>query len=503
MALSTAEIEAVVRDLKPRLEGGRIERIDQPSRHKLILSIRNGPARYWLLICVHPRFSRLHLLTIRPDQGKPAAGFCNVVRQHMTGAPVKTIRQIRNDRIVVIESEERDRLMQPHRVSLLAELIGVGSNLLVLDESERVLGLLFREGSSRRRLSPGGQYQPLDAPAVLPPKARTDRFASIPGGDPLSLSRAIQAHYARLEAAEEVARLRAELLGAVGLALKRRRRRLRNVTAELQEAEDAETIRRKGELLKIALPHVEPGQREVVVEDLFDPARPRVTIELNPVLSPEDNIGSLFKQYKKAKASRDRLAARAGETRRQVAVLEELRACAEEAASPEELAALRRRARSSGAAFRADRLPERLAIERRKGPRLFRSVEGLEILVSRNQRQNERLTFTLAKGNDYWMHLLGWPGPHVIIRKPPGKSVSRETLLDAAHLAVHFSKVRGAEHAEVAYAQCKNVRRMKGSGPGKVSYSQATTLRLRLDPERLRRLLHPPDVETVTDEPPR
>ena len=91
MTLSTAEITAVVRDLKPRLEGGRIERMDQTEPDRLVLYVRNGPARYWLLICTHPRFSRLHLLTTRPARGRPASGFCKVLRQHATSAPLEAM----------------------------------------------------------------------------------------------------------------------------------------------------------------------------------------------------------------------------------------------------------------------------------------------------------------------------------------------------------------------------------------------------------------------------
>ena len=93
MTLSMAEIQCVVADLAPRLQGGNLERIDQPDMHRLVLRIRNGPARYWLLISVHPRFSRIHLLTSRPEEGKPAAGFCNALRQHLSDAPVVSLRQ--------------------------------------------------------------------------------------------------------------------------------------------------------------------------------------------------------------------------------------------------------------------------------------------------------------------------------------------------------------------------------------------------------------------------
>ncbi len=498
MALSTAEIEAVVRDLKPKLEGGRIERIDQPDQHKLILSVLKDAERYWLLLCAHPLFSRIHLLTSRPEGGKPAVGFCNLVRQHLTNAPIEALRQAPGDRVVVIESIERDSLLRPHRVALVAELTGTGSNLIVLDESDRILSALCRRESGSRPLIPGAEYEPLKPPAGRP-EARANRFAQAGlEGDPLALSRAIQSHYARLEAKEQVESLRLELTGALNAARRRARRRLRKVTADLEQARSAESLRRQGELLMIALAELKPGSRQVVVEDLFEPDRPDVTIELNPALSPQQNADRLFARYKKAKAAQGKLTARADQTRQELAALEGLMERAAAAQGVDSLSEMKQQARGLGVRFAEDRA-ESARRKRVSGPRTFRSADGFEILVARSRAENERLTFSIARGNDYWMHLTDWPGPHVVIRKPPDRSVSQQALLDAAHLVVHFSKIRGAEHAEVVYTQCKNVRRLKGSGQGTVSCSNPTNMRVRIERERLQRLLSRDGEESLRD----
>ncbi len=489
MTLSMAEIRSVVAGLKPRLEGGHVERIDQPDRHRVVLRIRNGPASYWLLLCVHPRFSRLHLLTARPEEGRPAVGFCNVLRQHLTGSPVLKLSQAPGDRVVFIESSERDRLMQPHKVTLVAELVGVAGNLVLLDENDRVLEALNRERSPRRTLAPGEPYVPLTPPEVLPDAARADRFAGAADPeDALALSRDIQTHYARLEAQDALDSARSNLLGELEAELRRRRRRLGNVSRELKRSEQAESIRRRGELLKIALPEVKRGQRQVEVQDFFDPAAPTVTIDLDPRVPPEENLQRLFERYKKAKAGREKLAARLEQTERDVAVLMELVTEAEAAGSVEALADLRGRARKTRLLVPPPSARPAGA-KAAAGPRSFVSADGLEILVARSARQNTVLTFSIARGNDCWLHVLGWPGPHVVVRRPRDAEVPQETLLDAAHLAVHFSKIRGADYAEVVYAPRKNVSRMKGAPEGAVSYSGARTLRVRMEPERIERLL--------------
>jgi predicted ribosome quality control (RQC) complex YloA/Tae2 family protein len=492
MTLSAAEIRTIVADLRPKLEGGRIERIDQPDRHRLILHVRNGPSRYWLLICTHPRFSRLHLLPRRPVEGKAATGFGNVVRQHMTATPLRSLRQMPDDRIVIIEAIERDRLQRTHRVSLVAELTGPRSNLLLLDESDRILGALRRGRREGQFVGPGADYKHPPAPDKLPDKAKRNRFLhAADAEDALSISRAVEAHYAPLEAAERIAQLRSGAEHVLSRALRRTRGRLAKITAELAAARDAESILRKGELLKIALPQLKPGLSQITVEDLFDPSRGQLTIELDPARSPQQNVSQLFRRYKKAKSSRDRLAARLEKTRHELSELEGLLGLLEDAATPEQLASLKAHMQAAGLRFPQEK-PRPPARAEPRGPRKFISSDGLEILVGRNGKENDRLTFTIARGNDFWVHLLGESGPHVIIRKPPDGQLTREALLDAAHLAVHFSKMRGAGQAEVVYTQAKNVRRASGRARGRVNYADATTLQVRCEQERIERLTRSP-----------
>jgi len=489
MSLSEVEIGLVVKYLAARLRGGKIIRIDQPDQWRLILHIQREKNRYWLLFVVHPRFSRLHLLTRRPREGKPAGGMCNVVRQHLTGSPVRELRQVEGDRVVILESVERDALLRPSPVRLIAELVGARANLILVDRDDRILAAMRTECSSWRKVAVGQPYRPLPAPPSPSPKAQANRFAhvvacSVPE-DELPLSRAIQDLYQELEAKALFEERRASLLSLVRgrrRALSSRRQKLQD---DLERAGGAEKLRRVGELLQIALPHLVRGQDSVTLEDVFEPGWPLVTIKLDAALTPEQNIQRCFRRYKKLKAARRHAADRLARTSQELQAVETL---AQEVEAAPELAALgelEKRARASGLVVRQGRAAEKLP----GGPRRFTSADGMEILVGRSERENHELTFSTARGNDYWLHLLGWQGPHVVIRKPPDKDVPLETLLDAAHLAVHYSKMRGADFAQVVYTQRKHVRPVRGAGAGRASYAHAATLAVRVEPERLRRLL--------------
>jgi predicted ribosome quality control (RQC) complex YloA/Tae2 family protein len=109
--------------------------------------------------------------------------------------------------------------------------------------------------------------------------------------------------------------------------------------------------------------------------------------------------------------------------------------------------------------------------------------------VGRNAAANDELTKKVAKGNDLWLHARGLPGSHVVVPLAKGAAPDQETLLDAAHLAAHFSDGRGEPSCDVAWTRARFVTKKKGAPPGAVNVSQEKTLLLRVEPARLARLL--------------
>jgi predicted ribosome quality control (RQC) complex YloA/Tae2 family protein len=130
----------------------------------------------------------------------------------------------------------------------------------------------------------------------------------------------------------------------------------------------------------------------------------------------------------------------------------------------------------------------RRAPEPRLPYRSFRGARGSEIRVGRSARDNDELSLRRSRGNDVWLHTAEAPGSHVVLRlerEPPDE----EEVLDAAHLAVHFSPLRGAPRADVHVARCKEVKKPRRAPAGLVTLSGGKVLRVRVEPERLERLL--------------
>jgi predicted ribosome quality control (RQC) complex YloA/Tae2 family protein len=114
---------------------------------------------------------------------------------------------------------------------------------------------------------------------------------------------------------------------------------------------------------------------------------------------------------------------------------------------------------------------------------------GQRIWVGRGSEDNDALTFKVAKPFHLWLHARGQPGSHVVVPLEKGMEVAQEVLLDAAHLALHHSGAKGEPRGEVSYVPVKFIRKVKGGAPGQVLFSREKTFMVRMEPERLERLL--------------
>ncbi len=194
-----------------------------------------------------------------------------------------------------------------------------------------------------------------------------------------------------------------------------------------------------------------------------------IAIALDPSLSARDNATRLYKEHKRLSRALAGIERRLADARAKLAKLERGDFVPE--------AREARPARAPGK--RAERPPPY---------REFRSSTGAAILVGRGADRNDELTFKVARGNDLWLHTRDVPGAHVIV-PTSGKPVDGETLLDAATLAAHHSNARGEAQVDVVYVARKLVRKPPKSSPGTVTHSGGKTIRVRIEPPRLERLL--------------
>jgi predicted ribosome quality control (RQC) complex YloA/Tae2 family protein len=480
MSLSASEIRAIVEELAP-LAGARVDAVRVHSERALTLELfgRAGAAR--LLLSAEADLTRLHVAAARPAAPDAPLPFQAALRRDLEGARLAALELVPGDRVVALAFETARGPLR-----LVAELTGRHGNLFLVGGDGLVRASAAPNLSRRRKLVPGLPYEPPAAPA--PGGEGPMRIAPVPGAT-FPLSAAAEARYAALEAEKRLADARRRLRDPVRAGIARSERALEKLADEAARVPAAEGDRRAADLLKQNLRAVRRGQAEVTVTEWTEEGPREVRLALDPALGPQQNMERYYRRYRRIAESAARVEARAAEVRARAAALRALLG-AIDAAAEEALPRLEREARRLGAGPR----PAALAPRRRREPealpyRTFRALSGAAILVGRGAAENDQLTARVAKGNDLWLHARGLPGAHVVVRLEKGKGPDQETLLDAAHLAVHFSDARGEPQADVAYTRAKYVRKPKGAAPGAVTYSQEKVLLLRVERARLDRLL--------------
>lgn len=318
-----------------------------------------------------------------------------------------------------------------------------------------------------------GQWQPTvvlegEQPVVYAPYPVTHR--GTPQAMP-SISQAIEAYTAAVASVDPYTAARRSVQEAIAAARTRLERRRQALENSLRQAAEADRWRQWGEFVLAYAHAITPGQRELVAETgNGEPLR----IPLDPEKSAVDNAQAYFVRYRKAQRAAEGGPARLEETILALRDLEQLETDLELASNRPEIDAVR-------AALVEAR---HLKAKRGKTPKTvpgkplsLTSPDGLTILVGRNSRQNDVVTFRRAQGDDWWFHVRGVPGAHVIVRAE-GQALPPDTLQQAAALAAYFSQLRDEAQVPVDYTRRRHVRRIPGGAPGLVTYTREQTIRV-------------------------
>jgi predicted ribosome quality control (RQC) complex YloA/Tae2 family protein len=479
MSLGATEIAAVVGELEP-LSGSAVEAVRLHAERALTLDLWSRAGRATILVSAEPDATRIHACAARPARPEAPFPFQALLRREIEGARFVSLAARAGDRVVELRFERAGT-----KRALVAELTGRHGNLFLLDEAGIVRGSAGRNLSRRRRLVPGEPWVP---PAARGPEVpRPNRFRPI-AGQRFPLSAAIEAHYGPIEAERALAEARRRLREPLRAAVARTRRGLDRVADEADRVAEAGADRSAADLIKANLGSIRRGAREARLTEWTAEGPRERAIALDPALSPQENMERLYRRYRRIAESAERVAARRAELEGRLGGLLALGAQLD-GAGEADLGRIEREARRLGAGPRPPPSPRRGKEEPAAPYRAFRSLSGHPILVGRGAAENDALSLRVARGNDLWLHARGSSGAHVVVRLPKGQGPDQETLLDAAHLAAHFSGSRQETAPEVIYTRAKYVRKPRGAAPGAVICSQERALLLRLEPARLERLL--------------
>ncbi|MCG7375795.1 NFACT family protein [Paenibacillus sp. ACRSA] len=249
-------------------------------------------------------------------------------------------------------------------------------------------------------------------------------------------------------------------------------KKLDNLNKDLLEADDADKFRLWGELLFASLHQVNKGDKTAQLVNFYDEDQATITIQLDPLLTPSDNAQRYFKRYNKYKNSLAVIHDQLGKTKDEIAYLDNLLQQLS-IASMNDIEEIRDELVQQG--YLRDRNKKGKKKKKNDRPTVhqFTSSEGIDILVGKNNLQNEYVTNRLASANDTWLHTKDIPGSHVVIRST---DFGEATLEEAAQLAAYFSQAKESSSVPVDYTFIRHVRKPSGAKPGFVIYDHQKTL---------------------------
>lgn len=273
---------------------------------------------------------------------------------------------------------------------------------------------------------------------------------------------------------QEFAQLRHQLSQKLGNILGKLRQKASTFEERLQQSDQADQHRQQADLLMAHLQNWQPGMKTITLAD-FETSQP-VTITLNPEKNAVQNAQALYKRHQKLKRARNAVEPLLKEVQEEIQYLEQVEASLTQLdtyKAPEDLQTLQE-IREELIGQRYLDAPEQRSRDVSDGsnPYRYRTPSGFELLVGRNNRQNDQLTFRVAGDYDLWFHSQEIAGSHVLLRLEPGTVADQADLQFAADLAAHYSRGRHSDRVPVVYTEPKHVYKPKGAKPGMAIYKQ-------------------------------
>ena len=317
-------------------------------------------------------------------------------------------------------------------------------------------------------------------PILLKKDGRPEEFACLPIRQYEGLlecetypdfSALLDSFYDQRERMERVRQRGADLIRTATTARDRLRRKLALQEKDYAATQDRDKLRICGDLITANLYRMARGERKLVCENYYEEGCPAVTVELDPLLTPQQNAAKYYKRYAKAKTAEKYLREQMDIARRDVEYLESVLEEIHLAETEQDFADIRAELRDAGFLRKQGKKEQK----RPAKPRLFRTTSGFRVLVGRSNRQNDQLTLKEADRRDIWLHTQKIHGAHVILCTE-GREADEDTIVEAAKLAAWYSQARESGNVPVDYTMVKNVKKPSGARPGMVIYHTCRTV---------------------------
>ncbi len=580
MSLDGISMHPLAIELDRAVAGGRIDRINQPSKQSIVMSLRLPGKNVLLHITINPQNPAMHLIDKAPENPPEPPMFCMVLRKHLETGRIAGVRQYGLDRLLMLDIDFLSAGGKIITKTLVVELMGKYSNIILVQEGI-IIDALRKVGTNSSRVRtvlPGDAY-------VLPPQQDKlnlletpirEVIAAIRTKGDMKLSKAIldtclgfgpvtakeAAYGAGLPASMTVSQLNegdfgslenslceitdsfrepcgtatividknnkplatasfplhyltnetiltfptiSEMLGRASSLtgsyqipdkdrfkklmkneLNRAENKVQKLRDDIAAADNAEEYRIKADnLMTYQYQFQDRVDAEVTVPNIYSETGESITIRMDQRLSVVENVQAYYKKYDKLKRGKELLEQQLQHCLDDIQYMSSIEASLESSTRLAEINDIKAELIASGILREK---PKKHAAEKQSQPFKFIAPDGTQILVGKNNYQNDRLTFKTANPGDIWLHTQNIPGSHVILRCD-GAEPAEDTLLLASYLAVHFSKAQGSSKVPVDYTRARFVKKPSGAKPGFVIFTNQTTLYVTPEAEVLQPVL--------------
>ncbi|HEO4123771.1 TPA: NFACT family protein [Streptococcus agalactiae] len=531
-------------ELQEQIEKGRIQKVNQPFDHELVLTIRNNRRNYKLLLSAHPVFGRIQTTEANFQNPQNPNTFTMIMRKYLQGAVIETIQQIENDRILEIIVSNKNEIGDHIKATLVVEIMGKHSNIILIDKNEhKIIESIKHVGFSQnsyRTILPGSTYiAPPKTKAINPfdisdqtlfellqtndlsPKNLQQLFQGLGRDTALELSHCLKDKklndFRQFFSREYYPSLTEKSFSAVQFSSSHETFQSLGQLLDYYYQEKAEKdriaqqasdlIHRVQSELEKNIKKLAKQQDELLATENAEEFRQKgelLTTYLSMVPNNQDVV-VLDNYYtnQTIEISLDRALTPNQNAQRYFKKYQKLKEAVKHlkgiiSDTENTITYLESVETSLNHASMEDindireELVETVFIKRRahdkqhkrKKPEQYLASDGKTIiLVGRNNLQNDELTFKIARKGELWFHAKDIPGSHVLIRD--NLNPSDEVKTDAAELAAYYSKARLSNLVQVDMIEAKKLNKPSGTKPGFVTYTGQKTLRVTPTQEKI------------------
>lgn len=577
MALDGIFLNCLKDELKQNLIGTKIDKVYQPSKEEIVLSMRTKGFSTKLLLSARANSPRINLTQTKYENPSTPPMLCMLLRKHLTGAILNDIRQVGLDRILFLNFDATNEIGDKVKLTICAEIMGQYSNIIIIDENNRIIDSLKRidlTKSTVRQVLPGFEYK-------LPPqqdkinilkqssKEALDKILSFENktissailnslmgvspivcrelafkscGDDInvcditenqkdilieqfdylryivmkkeycptivinemrkpldfsfinihqygslataknieSFSELLDTFYSQKDKIESMLKRSQDLRKHLNVLLERTIKKIDIQKNELKKCDNREMLRVFAELISANQYSLEKGSLYYDLQNYYDNDN-IVRIPADPALTPLQNSQKYYKDYKKSYTAEKKLKEQIEFGQEELKYIDSVLDSLSRIDNEKELNEIRQELYDLGY------IKSKKNINKKKRPTplppiKYKSSDGFDILVGRNNTQNDKLSLKTASKMDLWLHTQDYPGSHVVIVSN-NKEISTIALNEAANIAAVHSKASNSTQVPIDYTLVKNLKKPNGAKPGKVIYHVYNTLYITPDHE--------------------